>query len=158
MAQRQARAGAIEKVDPVWTRIRGERRRDRASRGPSLRPSSTRTVLHHDSLEAAVVHRVAERLDSPEVSAEMIRRASADALESEPAIGAPLPRRHRRDGSTADPATNRFLEPCFIQGIPRDSDAPPCPLAVAQGPARIFAYYLQSRSVGGCSRPISIRL
>src|SRR5258708_24548226 len=91
MAQRQVRAGAIEKVDPVWTRIRGEAE-EIARREPELATFIYSTVLHHDSLEAAVVHPVAERLDSPEVSAEMIRQAYAHALESEPTIGAALPR------------------------------------------------------------------
>src|ERR1700747_1803369 len=86
MAQRQGRAGAIQKVDPVWARIRGEAE-EIARREPELATFIYSTILHHDSLEAAVVHRVAERLDSPEVSAEMIRQAYADALEAEPAIG-----------------------------------------------------------------------
>ena len=86
MAQRQVKAGALDKVDPVWARIRGEAE-DIVRREPELATLIYSTVLHHDSLEAAVVHRVAERLDSPEVSAEMIRRAYADALEADPAIG-----------------------------------------------------------------------
>src|SRR5438128_12357994 len=84
MAQRQVRAGAIEKVDPVWARIRGEAE-EIARREPELATLIYSTILHHDSLEAAVVHRVAERLDSPEVSGEMIRQAYADALHAEPA-------------------------------------------------------------------------
>src|SRR3979490_697918 len=86
MAQRQARAGAIEKGDPARTRTRGEAE-EIARREPELATFIYSTVLHHDSLEAAVVHRVAERLDSPQVSAELIRQAYADALEHEPAIG-----------------------------------------------------------------------
>src|SRR5258707_15687707 len=107
MAQRQVRAGAIEKVDPVWARIRSEAE-EIARREPELATFIYSTVLHHNNLEAAVVHRVAERLDSPEVSAEMIRQAYADALESEPAIGSAF----RADTvETVDraPATNRFL-------------------------------------------------
>src|SRR6266540_3114247 len=87
MAQRQVRAGALEKVDPVWARIRGEAE-EIARREPELATFIYSTILHHDSLEAAVVHRVAARLDGPEVSAEMIRQAYADALEAEPTIGA----------------------------------------------------------------------
>src|SRR5207247_9233075 len=87
MAQRQVRAGAIEKVDPVWARIRGEAD-EVARREPELATFIYSTILHHDTLEAAVVHRVAERLDSPEVSAELIRQAYADALEDRRLIGA----------------------------------------------------------------------
>jgi len=86
MAQRQVKAGALDKVDPVWARIRGEAE-DIARREPELATLIYSTILHHGSLEAAVVHRVAERLDSPEVSAEMIRQAYADALEADPAMG-----------------------------------------------------------------------
>src|SRR4029453_36574 len=86
MAQRQVRAGALDKVDPVWARIRGEAE-EIARHEPELATLIYSTILHHDSLEAAVVHRVAERLDSPEVSAEMIRQAYVDMLQAEPAIG-----------------------------------------------------------------------
>src|ERR1700745_3311983 len=86
MAQRQVKVGALDKVDPVWARIRCEAE-DIVLREPELATLIYSTILHHDSLEAAVVHRVAERLDSPEVSAEMIRQAYADALEAGPSIG-----------------------------------------------------------------------
>src|SRR2546426_10703394 len=109
MAQRQVRAGALEKVDPVWARIRGEAE-EIARREPELATFIYSTILHHDTLEAAVVHRVAERLDSPEVSAELIRQAYADALEDRRLIGAAF----RADIVAIfdrDPATNRLLEP-----------------------------------------------
>src|ERR1700745_1717252 len=86
MAQRQVRAEPLDKVDPVWARIRGEAE-EIVRREPELATLIYSTILHHDTLEAAVVHRVAERLDSSEVSAEMIRQAYGDALEAEPAIG-----------------------------------------------------------------------
>src|SRR5262245_66427318 len=109
MAQRQVRVGALEKVDPVWARIRREAE-EIARREPELATFIYSTILHHDSLEAAVVHRVAERLDSPEVSAEMIRQAYVDALEAEPEIGTAF----RADLVAAVDgvaATNRVLEP-----------------------------------------------
>src|SRR5262245_15134085 len=88
MSQSHARAAnALDKVDPVWARIRREAE-EIARREPELATFIYSTLLHHDTLEAAVVHRVAERLDSPEVPAELIKQAYADALESEPALGA----------------------------------------------------------------------
>ena len=57
-----------------------------------------------------MVHRVAERLDHADVSAELIRQAYADALEDEPQIGDVF----RADIVATfdrDPATDRFLEP-----------------------------------------------
>ena len=83
--QRQV-AGALEKVDPVWARIRDEAE-EVVRREPELATFIYSTILHHDTLEAAVVHRVTERLDHPEVSAELIRQAYEGALEAEPAIG-----------------------------------------------------------------------
>src|ERR1700730_4514417 len=87
MAQQQARAAdALDKVDPVWAKIRHEAE-EVARREPELATFIYSSILHHDRLEAVVVHRGAERLDGPEVSGELIRQAYADALESEPAIG-----------------------------------------------------------------------
>src|SRR6266849_928862 len=86
MAQHQARAaGALDKVDPVWAKIRHEAE-EVARREPELATFIYSSILHHDRLEAVVVHRVAERLDAPEVSGELIRQAYADALESEPVL------------------------------------------------------------------------
>src|SRR5438309_8208910 len=144
MAQRQVRAGAIEKVDPVWARIRGEAE-EIARREPELATFIYSTILHHDSLEAAVVHRVAERLDSPEVSAEMIRQAYVDALETEPAIGAAF----RADIVATvdrDPATDRFIEPVlYFKGFQAIQTHRLAHWLWRKG-RRDFAYYLQSRS------------
>src|SRR5207302_10275980 len=109
MAQRQARAGALDKIDPVWTRIRHEAE-EVVRREPELATFIYSTVLHHGNLEASVVHRISERLDHPEVSADLIRQAYTDALESEPSIGLAF----RADIVATvdrDTAASRFLEP-----------------------------------------------
>src|ERR671934_115944 len=57
MAQQQVRAaGALDKVDPVWAQIRREAE-EVARREPELATFIYSTVLHHDTLEAAVAHR-----------------------------------------------------------------------------------------------------
>src|SRR5436309_5110641 len=144
MAQRQVRAGAIEKVDPVWARIRGEAE-EIARREPELATFIYSTILHHDTLEAAVVHRVAERLDRPEVSADLIRQAYVDALEHEPSIGAAF----RADIVATvdrDPATNRFLEPVlYFKGFHAIQTHRLAHWLWEKG-RRDFAYYLQSRA------------
>src|SRR5438132_144210 len=87
MAQHHTKpVNALAKVDPVWARIR-EEAEEVVRREPELATFIFSTVLHHDTLEAAVIHRVTERLDHPDVSAELIRQAYGDAIESEPAIG-----------------------------------------------------------------------
>src|SRR6185436_329564 len=102
-------ASPLDKVGPGWARIRGEAE-DVVRQEPELATFIYSTILHHDTLEAAVIHRVTERLDAPDVSAELIRQAYADALESEPAIGIAF----RADIVATvdrDPASNRFIEP-----------------------------------------------
>src|ERR1700716_735546 len=87
MAREQMKAAnTLGKVDPVWARIRGEAE-EGVRREAELATFIYSTILHHDTLEAAVVHRVTERLDHPDVSAELIRQAYADALETEPVLG-----------------------------------------------------------------------
>src|SRR5436309_1519225 len=87
MAQHQVKAAnALEKVDPVWARIRSEAE-EAVRREPELASFIYSTILHHDALEAAVVHRISARLDHPDVSAELIRQAYSHALENEPSLG-----------------------------------------------------------------------
>jgi serine O-acetyltransferase len=110
MASQQVRAtGSIEKVDPVWSQIRREAE-ETVRKEPELATLIYSTVLHHESLETAVVHRVAGRLDSPDVPAELIRRAYADALENEPSIRGAF-RADILATLDRDPATTRLLEP-----------------------------------------------
>ena len=133
MAQQQARAGALDKVDPVWARIRREAE-EIARREPELATFIYSTILHHDTLEAAVVHRVAERLDSPEVSAELIRQAYADALEERAGDRRGVPRRHRGDRRSRSRNQPLARAGALLQGLPRHPDPSPGPLAVGQGP------------------------
>jgi serine O-acetyltransferase len=145
MAHQQVKvAGALEKIDPVWARIRDEAE-EVARREPELATFIYSTILHHDTLEAAVVHRVAERLDSPEVSAELIRQAYADALDSDRSIATTF----RADIVATfdrDPATNRFLEPVlYFKGFHAIQTHRLAHWLWDKG-RRDFAYYLQSRA------------
>ena len=59
MARQQMRASdSFEKVDPVWNRIRREAE-EAVRKEPELATFIYSTILHHDTLEGAVVHRVA---------------------------------------------------------------------------------------------------
>src|SRR5262249_2301733 len=110
MVQQQVRtAGALEKVDPVWARIRRDAE-EIVRREAELATVNYATVRHAAAREAAVVHRVAERREGPDVPAELIRQAYFDALEHEPVIGGAF----RADivaTVARDPATNRVIEP-----------------------------------------------
>ena len=145
MAQQQTRAAnALEKVDPVWARIRGEAE-EVARQEPELATFIYSTILHHDTLEAAVVHRLSQRLDHPDVSAELIRQAYDGALESEPAIGVMF----RADIVATydrDPATHRFLEPVlYFKGFHAIQTHRLANWLWRHG-RKDFAFYLQSRS------------
>jgi len=110
MAHYQARpTRGLDKVDPVWTRIR-EEAEEITRHEPELATFIYENILHHDSLETAIVHRVSQRLEHTDVSGDLIRQAYNDALEDEPAIGNAF----RADIVATvdrDPATNRFIEP-----------------------------------------------
>src|SRR5215208_5428155 len=86
MAQIQSNtASALGRVDPVWARIRHEAD-EVVRREPELATFIYSTILQHDTLEAAVIRRVTERLDRPEISAKQIRQTYGDALESDSPI------------------------------------------------------------------------
>ena len=145
MAQHQVKAtSTLGKVDPVWARIRSEAE-EVVRREPELATFIFSTILHHDTLEAAVVHRVTQRLDHPEVSAELIRQAYENALENQPSLGTAF----RADIVATvdrDPAANRFLEPVlYFKGFHAIQTHRLAHWLWGKG-RKDFAYYLQSRS------------
>jgi serine O-acetyltransferase len=132
------------KVDPVWARIRDEAE-EITRKEPELSSFIYSTVLHHDTLEAAVVHRISERLSHADVGGELIRQAFADALEADPSMGlafrADIVATHDRD-----PATHRYIEPVlYYKGYHAIQTHRLAHWLIGKG-RRDFAYYLQSRS------------
>jgi len=100
---------ALESVDPVWTTIRAEAE-EIARREPQLATLVYAAILNHDTLEAAIVNRLAQRLDRAGVSGDLIRRTYSDALAEDATIGAAF----RIDIAAVvdrDPATARYIEP-----------------------------------------------
>jgi len=110
MAQYQTKP-ALDKVDPVWGRVRREAE-DVVRREPELASFIYSTILHHDTLEAAVVYRLAERLDHPALSGGLIRQAYMDALKAVPSIGECF-RADMVATVDRDPATHRLIEPAL---------------------------------------------
>jgi len=143
MAQQQTKP-ALDKVDPVWARIRREAE-DVTRREPELATFIYSTILHHDTLEGAVVYRLADRLDHPAMSGELIRQAYADALKDTPSIG----ENFRADLVATvdrDPATYRLLEPVlYYKGFHAIQTHRLAHWLWGKG-RRDFALYLQSRS------------
>src|SRR5437588_814473 len=143
MAQHQTRR-KLDTVDPVWQRIRDEAE-DVACNEPELATFIYASILHHDSLEAAVVHRVAHRLDRADVSGELIRQAYADALEDEPAIGEAF-RADLVATVDRDPAAHRYLEPLlYFKGF-HAIQTHRLAHWLWRRNRKDLAYYLQSRS------------
>jgi serine O-acetyltransferase len=145
MAQHQTRLKPVlDTVDPVWTRIRSEAE-EIVGREPELASFIYATILHHGTLEAAVVHRIAERLHHPDVSGELIRQAYAVALEDDPSIGSAI----RADIVATvdrDPAAHRFVEPVlYFKGFHAIQTHRLAHWLWSKS-RQDFGYYLQSRS------------
>ncbi len=143
MAQHQARL-KLDTVDPVWERIRHEAE-DVTRNEPELATFIYSSILHHGSLENAVVHRIAQRLDRADVSGELIRQAYADALEDDPTIGQAF----RADIVATvdrDPAAHRYLEPVlYFKGF-HAIQTHRLAHWLWKRNRKDLAYYLQSRS------------
>ena len=143
MAQHQAKP-ALDTVDPVWARIRREAE-ESARREPELTTFIYSTILHHDTLETAVVYRLAERLDHPALSGELIRQAYADALKDTPSLGDAF-RADLVATVDRDPATHRVLEPVlYYKGFHAIQTHRLSHWLWSKG-RRDFALYLQSRA------------
>ena len=145
MAQYQMKAvKGLDKVDPVWTRIRQEAE-DVTRREPELATFIFENILHHDTLEAAVIRRVSERLGNADVSGDLIRQAYGDALDDQPAL-AEIFRADIVATVDRDPATLRFLEPVlYYKGFHAIQTHRLAHWLVGKG-RKDFALYLQSRS------------
>jgi serine O-acetyltransferase len=104
-----ASSSAVSAVDPLWSRVRQEAEAILAAE-PSLSGFILATVLQQQSLEAAVVHRISQRLDHPDLPASLIAHAFNEAIAEEAEIGAAL----RSDILAVidrDPAVSRAIEP-----------------------------------------------
>ena len=134
----------IATVDPVWSAIQANARAISAKE-PSLSGMVISNVLNHESFEAALAHRLAERLDHTDVSADLVRQAFHDALDLNPEIG----NEARADLSATmerDPACHRAIEPLlFFKGF-QAIQTHRFAHALYKAGRRDFALYLQSRA------------
>jgi len=143
MAQYQVKP-ALDTVDPVWTRIRHEAE-EVVRREQELATFIYSSILHHDTLEAAIIYRLAERLDHPALSGELIRQAYADALKDTPSLG-DIFRADLVATVDRDPATHRVLEPVlYYKGFHAIQTHRLSHWLWSKG-RRDFALYLQSRA------------
>ena len=99
----------FSKNDPIFARIRNEAE-DTVHREPELAGFLLATVLNHDTLESAIVHRVAARLDHQDVPGDLIRHSYMEAIGRDASIGEAF----RADiiaVADRDPACMRLIEP-----------------------------------------------
>lgn len=131
-------------LDPIWDRVRTEAE-DIVRREPELASFIYSTVLHHDRLEASVVHRIAERLDHQALSGDLIRQTFDEALRDDPDLGNAF----RADMVAVfdrDPATSRFIDPLlYFKGFHAIQTHRLAHWLYHKG-RKDFAWYLQSRA------------
>ncbi|MEO1205829.1 MAG: serine O-acetyltransferase [Pseudomonadota bacterium] len=100
---------AVSSHDPVWSAMRDEAEvviRDEPALGGFVFP----TILSHDRLEDAVIHRLAQRLNHSDVDAGLITKTFQHVLKARPDLGLDM----RADLAAVydrDPACSRYLEP-----------------------------------------------
>jgi len=134
----------LHQVDPIWAQMRREAEAIVAAE-PAMASFVHATVLNHDRLEDAVIHRIAQRLDNSVVNAEVIRVAFQEALAANPGIGEAI----RSDIAAfydRDPACDRHIEPVlYFKGFHAIQTHRLAHWLWNSG-RRDFALYLQARS------------
>lgn len=144
VADIRASASQLDRVDPVWSRLRSEAEAAIAAE-PALGTLVVASVLNQPSFEAAVAHRVAARLGHPAVTADLVEQAFAEALAEDKTIAAGM----RADVVAVldrDPACYRVLEPVlFFKGFHALQCHRLAHWLWGRG-RRDFALYLQGRS------------
>ncbi len=135
---------ALRQVDPIWFEIRHEAEVI-VNADPGMASFVHATVLNHDRLEDAVVHRIAQRLDNRVISAEIIRCAFREALAESQELGEII----RCDIAAVydrDPACQRRIEPVlYFKGF-HAIQTHRLAHSLWHSGRRDFALYLQSRS------------
>ena len=78
-----ARVVGLGKVDPIFSRIRLEAE-ETVRKEPELAGFFMASLLNHETLESAIVHRVAARLDHPDVGGHLIRQTYLEIISRDP--------------------------------------------------------------------------
>ena len=140
----QAARTKLQPVDPIWTAVRDEAN-EAVVRDPLLAAFLYSTVLNHSTLEDAVIHRIASRLDHSDVSASLIVQTFKAMLQDDPdwsnVVRVDIQAYYDRD-----PACDRFVMPVlYFKGF-HAIQTHRLAHWLWNGGRRDFALYLQSRS------------
>lgn len=138
------RATNLQPVDPIWSAVRDEAM-DAVSRDPLLSAFLYSTIINQNSLEDAVIHRLAERLHHQDVGADLIRQTFNAMVEDDPdwsnVVRADIHAYYDRD-----PACDRFFMPVlYFKGFHAIQTHRLAHWLWRKG-RQDFALYLQSRS------------
>ena len=141
---RETKIRPVEKIDAVWNRIRTEAEAIMRAE-PALGAFIFTSILSHESFEAALVHRLAQRLGNADVGADTVVKSFQDALDAEPDIGHAA----RADIIATfdrDPACHRYIDPLlYFKGYQALQTHRMGHRLWHMG-RKDFAYYLQSRT------------
>lgn len=130
--------------DPLFARIRIEAE-EAARAEPALAAFLITSILNHDTLESALAHRIADRLDHPDVPAAFIRQLYDEALARESAIGDAF-RADLVAVADRDPACKRVIEPAlYFKGF-HALQTHRLAHSLYRSGRRDLALYLQSRA------------
>ena len=130
--------------DSLFARVRVEAE-EAARRDPALASFLMTAILNHDTLEHAIAHRVAERLDHRDAPAALIRQSYEDVIARDSSIGVAF-RADLMAVLDRDPACLRLMEPLlYFKGF-HALQTHRLAHALLKAGRRDFALYLQSRA------------
>lgn len=139
-----ARVKTVQAVDPIWTTIRSEAE-EAVSRDPVLAAFLYATILNHDTLESAVIHRISERLAHQDLGADLIRQTFLAMAEDQPEWSNVV-RTDIQAYYDRDPACDRFVMPVlYFKGF-HAIQSHRLAHWLWNRDRKDFALYLQSRS------------
>ncbi len=141
---KNAKKSSITLLDPVWSAIR-ENAKEIVEKEPVLSSFIIANILNHTTFEEALSHRLAERLDHNDLSADLIRQTFDELLQVDKEIGQAA----RLDivaTKERDPACHREIEPfLYFKGF-QALVTHRFSFALQKRGRNDLAYYLQSRS------------
>lgn len=145
MSQSHAqRTAKLQPVDPIWRAIRDEAM-EAVERDPLLAAFLYATILNQESLEDAVIHRIAQRLDHQDIGADLIQHTFKAMMRDQPDWSS-IVRVDIQAYYDRDPACDRFIMPVlYFKGFHAIQTHRLAHWLWNQG-RKDFALYLQSRS------------
>lgn len=139
-----AKVVALARSDPVFARIRAEAE-EAVRREPDIAAVIITSILNHDSLESAVIHRLAGRLGHRILPGDLIEQTYGEVIADDPSIAEAF----QADVIAVvdrDPACTRFIEPVlYFKGF-HAIETHRLAHALWNAGRQDFALYLQSLS------------